>query len=219
MPVPGIPAISAATPTPANTRVADLLKARLISGGLTAVQALAMLPNLLPLDLLAGLKMNVNRPFGNGRDYDQTPGDDTTGVIDADQPLPPTKPKQVTLATDSAYRCAVPGKLRRHEHARWEPASVARQLEARYLYVLMCLTCDLNYLNKPVGNGPRDAMAQLIAQWAVNAVDFKSRSSIMTPFDYDPRFAGTRRNHDQQRLETAGAGTLPAFGAASGRTC
>ena len=28
----------------------------------------------------------------------------------------------------------------------------ARQLEARYLYVLMCLTCDLGYLNAHVGD-------------------------------------------------------------------
>ena len=58
-----------------------------------------MLPNLLPPDLLAGLKMNINRPFGNGRDYDQTAGDDTTGVIDADLPTPPHSQSRSCLAT------------------------------------------------------------------------------------------------------------------------
>ena len=97
----------------------------------------------------------------------------------------------------------------------------ARQLEARYLYVLMCLTCDLNYLNGQSINGQTagpDATARFIAQWAVNAVDFKSRSSIMTPFDYDPNFANPAQTH--HRLESAGRRRRHiAFGAASGRIC
>ena len=51
----------------------------------------------------------------------------------------------------------------------------------------MCLTCDLKYLNTQLGS--TDATARYIAQWAVNAVDFKARDSIMTPFQYDPKFA------------------------------
>ena len=50
-----------------------------------------LLPTLLPPDLLAGLKMNINRPFGNGRDYITISGDDAVfaGVIDAPIPIPP----------------------------------------------------------------------------------------------------------------------------------
>ena len=32
-----------------------------------------------------------------------------------------------------------------------------------------------------------------MAQWAINAVDFRDRDSIMTPFDYDPSFARPER--------------------------
>ena len=39
---------------------------------LTEAAALAMLPQLLPPEVLAGLKMNINRPFGNGRDDNAT---------------------------------------------------------------------------------------------------------------------------------------------------
>ena len=55
----------------------------------------------------------------------------------------------------------------------------------------MCLTCDLKYLNAKFGTGTAgiEATARYIAQWAVNAVDFKSPGSAMTPFDYDPQYA------------------------------
>ena len=33
--------------------------------------------------------------------------------------------------------------------------------------------------------GDREATARLLAQWAVNVVDFRDRDSIMTPFEYD----------------------------------
>ncbi len=88
LPVPGVPAPSSvATPTPANTRIADLLMARLMAVGstLTQAQALALLPNLLPPEVLAGLKMDLNHSYGNGRDYDAAAGDQpaTAGVVDA----------------------------------------------------------------------------------------------------------------------------------------
>ncbi len=59
--------------------------------------------------------------------------------------------------------------------------------------------------------------ARFIAQWAINAVDFRDRDSIMTPFDYDPTFAvptATLTGWNAARRHRA-----IASGAASGRNC
>ncbi|HUY90004.1 MAG TPA: hypothetical protein VMV10_14810 [Pirellulales bacterium] len=84
----------------------------------------------------------------------------------------------------------------------------ARQLLARHLYVTMMLLLDdrsnnLNYLTEQklmsnqyiagaaqlpwsgLGANSRVQAAYLIAQWSINAVDFRDRDSIMTPFEFD----------------------------------
>ena len=98
--------------------------------------------------------MNLNRPFGNGRDYDQATGDESAspGVVDA--PAAPNKAKNVTLRVrwrrlrSGSYDGLVnpPGSLLANNSLQ------ARQLQARYLYVLMCMTCDLQYLQTQLGS-------------------------------------------------------------------
>ncbi|HWB11612.1 MAG TPA: hypothetical protein VG826_20445 [Pirellulales bacterium] len=89
----------------------------------------------------------------------------------------------------------------------------ARQLLARHLYVTMMLLLDdrtfANGTSGPYGNPtmlaqifnttnpalqpspsatpltPREQAAYIIAQWAINVVDFRDRDSIMTPFEFD----------------------------------
>ncbi|MBN2476936.1 MAG: hypothetical protein JXB62_20175 [Pirellulales bacterium] len=172
---------------------------------------------LLPLDLRAGLKMDVNRPLGNGID------DNDNGVVDE----PARIIRSPALAVDPNFY----GEL----HAVGNPAdlekvplvnsdfianvnvdfnhtagmdvngdgtvnevdrALARQYYARHLYVLLMLVMD------PSGIAPGwdpvawDALtdeqrdrerAKAAAQWAVNVVDFRDRDSIMTPFEYDVR--------------------------------
>ena len=72
-------------------------------------------------------------------------------------------------------------------------ALAARQLYARYLYVLAMLLVDRPGLKASqqmqalYGASPSDAnLAEFLAQWAVNVVDFYDRDSIMTPFLYNP---------------------------------
>jgi len=117
--------------------------------------------HLLPAEVLNGLKMDINRPFGNGT----TSG---TGIVDD-----PTATKTADFHFDGADLVTT--------------SLAARQLEARYLYVMMCLTSDLAYLNNKTGD--YNKTARMLAQWAVNAVDFRDADSIMTPFDYDPAWA------------------------------
>ena len=124
-------------------------------------------PKLVPAEVLNGLKMNINRPFGNGLAG-------ANGIVD-----------DPTLSTAQTVTFGTSTVTLHYDGADLVTTSLAaRQLEARYLYIMMCLTSDLTYLNAKLGGS--DKTARFLAQWAVNAVDFKDRDSIMTPFDYDP---------------------------------
>jgi hypothetical protein len=175
----------------------------------------------LPYELLAGQKMNLNSPLGNGRD------DNKNGVVDEPSPSnvdpdpnfyqfgadslflfkgydytndpsndPRTKlpsPAQVNsyfptpfLDANDISSLPRPVVFNRFNGVDFGVTS-AQQLQARYLYVLMMLLCDLNSLDSKFPGTPtqqREATCRLLAQWAVNAVDFRDRDSISTRFDY-----------------------------------
>jgi len=126
---------------------------------------------LLPPELLQGLKMDLNRPWGDGLD------NNSNGLIDemeeaASETFPQqTVPSQPAAQTDLTQGTGIP-----------EPQ--ARQLYARYLYCLALSLWDLEYLDSKLGG--RAGTCRFIAQWAVNVVDFRDRDSIMTCFEYDP---------------------------------
>jgi len=69
---------------------------------------------------------------------------------------------------------------------------LARQRYARHLYVLMMTLIDRNFVVNEDVNGSgvppdRDDTAYMVAQWAINVVDFRDADSIMTPFEFDTR--------------------------------
>ena len=147
--------MAASLPNKKASHITDLLVARGVPQSAWG--------QLLPPEMLVGLKMNINRPFGNGRDDTNNPG-----IVDA--PAVPASPKQVTLSGQTVnVNYDGTGTLATNPF-------LGRQLEARYLYVLMCLTCDLTYLNGPTAfnDATGATTARFIAQWAINAVDFKS---------------------------------------------
>lgn len=61
----------------------------------------------------------------------------------------------------------------------------ARQEMAQQLYMLMLLVADLDPLAADPPGQQTTKMADRIAQWAVNVVDFRDGDAIMTPFEYD----------------------------------
>ncbi len=162
-------------PRPSATRsLAD----EMIANGVPVDQ----LPQLLPLELLMGLKMNLNRPLGNGLDQDDPSSSTHVGVVDYwDINNLPTKAAEFFVnASDRLYfpidpKSQIP-----------TPPPDPRQIFARYLYILATQLVDRTYLRNQLG-GDENA-ARFLAQWAVNAVDFCDRDSIMTRFDYDTRF-------------------------------
>ena len=134
--------------------------------------------DLLPPEMLAGRKMDLNRPLGNGRD------DNGNGVVDEPgEGVYPGSPEQLAL-----YRrpgdppVAVPFSY--DTDGNPGDSLMARQLHARHLYVLLMLLADTDYLKAQLGTD--EEVARFLAQWAVNVVDFYDRDSIMTPFPFDP---------------------------------
>ena len=90
----------------------------------------------------------------------------------------------------------------------------------------MCLTCDLNYLKTQFtalgSTQPQYDVARFLAEWAVNAVDFRSRDSIMTEFNYNPTFANPTATISSWNPPSPTAPHQAAHApclAASGRNC
>jgi len=197
---------------------------------------------MFPDDLLMGLRLNINRPFGNGIDDDKdgtvdespspgplrerraprrTPPDSVDiefPMVTAFQPAESDplyvdagntnrpKPKNASdpapvlnslndPSDNTAYAnngVPVP-KLASNGLYSTESGAIemSRQELAKHLYVLIMLFNDLSYQfqGDPQENFDPDQRKKLAAfrcaQWAVNAVDFRDRDAIMTPFEFD----------------------------------
>lgn len=123
--------------------------------------------NMLPPEFLAGLKMNVNREFGNGLD------DNGDGVID--------EPGEVN--TDSG------GQM--NGFTQKDKINYARQLYLLTLLVSDPVDFDID------GDGSDDNYERIVAQWCANVVDFRDPDSIMTTIEFDSNpFNGTDVDED-----------------------
>ena len=193
VPVPGVLATDdALTPSPPNPAlplprsILELLVERLRRNGITASPAQNVaVSTLLSRDLLMGLRLDINRPLGNGRD-DAVSGV-SNGVVD-DYGEAFSGEQVLDAITGAALS---PAMSFDHDNdgvtSSDADAYMARQHLARHLYVLAMLLKDDSYTYDANGDGASDAeeTARAMAQWAINVVDFRDADSIMTPFEYD----------------------------------
>ncbi len=178
--------------------VGEILKRKFALPDTATGATLALLQGkLLAPEMLTGLKMNINRPWGNGLD------DNANGVVDesdeaaSETIIIQTASGNVELRVSPPYNPPASCQLDYTNGIQAVNYDVngdsnidtidqnmsARQLYARHLYCLLMMVCDLDYLDTTLGN--REATCRFLAQWAVNVVDFRDRDSIMTCFEYD----------------------------------
>lgn len=143
-------------------------------------------------DLLAGLRMDLNAPFGNGWD------DNGNGVIDEpfDADSLPTGVERglygsLRSPTDPARNLSFGLDLNRDGRVNAASERLARQDFAKQLFVLLMLVKDRGYRH-PVptetpASDPDRLTIRRLAQYCVNVVDFRDRDSIYTGFEYDEK--------------------------------
>ncbi len=192
-----------------ETRVHTLLKGEPDTADPTR---LARWGRALSFELLAGRPMNVNRLFGNGRDDSSVLGGQ--GIVDepedADTGTYPENEgyvysselgsvlEQIGLAPDSGGPLTTTRFDANNDGIMNSDDANARYLFAKQLYILlMLLAPESGYraLFEPIAPvAPRSAITEAeakelyairVAQFAVNAVDFRDPDGIMTPFEFD----------------------------------
>ncbi|MCY2973411.1 MAG: hypothetical protein NTW52_01960 [Planctomycetota bacterium] len=195
-------------------------------GGATGLPILEMsdLRNLMPFEFRKGLRLDLNRPFGNGLDND--------GDFVADDP------NELRLSTEAEFYpgySSITGQT--GMNYPWLSQSVpptgwpgfnasiynyylrpleSRKLFAAQLYCLVQLVIPIDYpfgglspaadptdLTNLTNRTYRARRARELAQWCVNVVDFRDGDSAMTRFEYDTEpFTAT---------EPDGVGTEPSI--------
>jgi hypothetical protein len=128
-------------------------------------------------ELFQGLKMNINRPLGNGYD------DDGDGVVDN----PEEANAEVNLDQRNHFsaRPASDFRMDLNQDRLYGNDQDARVVLARHLYCLAMLATDEYVRILPTAQDQLN-YARTVAQWAVNVVDYRDPDSIMTRFHYDP---------------------------------
>ena len=140
---------------------------------------------MLSPDLVMGLRMDINRPIGNGRD------DNSNAVVDEAYGVGDFAALNESLGPEYAKNGDVNIMAIDHDNdgviTPDADAHLARGYLARHLYVLLMLLKDPAFYYDVDGDGTPtpEETAQVLAQWAINAVDFRDADSTMTPFEYD----------------------------------
>jgi hypothetical protein len=140
------------------------------NAGRSPSSASTVLRQIVPFEVLHGERFDLNRPFGNGVD------DNGNGVVD--EPIESFLPTQAWPGVSS-----IPFSV-----ANDDPVTPTnpRLTYARHLYCLMMLLVNPSS-NLPAARSSDNppAIAQRIAQFCVNVVDYRDPDAIMTAFEFD----------------------------------
>lgn len=173
LPVPNVVRTPMGSAAPGHA--AELVAAQLRAAGMNETAIAQQLQMMLSPELLAGLRLDLNRPLGNRRD------DNGNWAVD--------EMAEATSGTEQLQLAGPAGPvtfLLDHDNDGVPGATVdPRVIIARSLYVLAMALTDNGYNYTWLGSG--EQRAHYLAQWAVNVVDFADRDSIMTRFVYDPQ--------------------------------
>lgn len=189
--VPALPSFDTGDGVPRS--IVEVTYDLLVGAGMAPQVANQELAELLAPEVRMGLPMNLNRPFGNGRDdnnngvYDEhwqntdINGANLPGWAGFDESFNGERVVNVQGSPVAIDSSPVAGYQANH---------LARQIFARHLYVLALLaTGDTATIASPdfsrPFNDPNVARRVALAQWAINVVDMRDSDSINTPFECD----------------------------------
>ena len=212
-PTPDMIGTMPATMNNSVTHFVDLLRAKQVPSSQWAY--------LVTPDLLSGLRMDLNRPFGNGQPMQSYSGKTITNINPAvDAPETSTTLPQNLIPWNRAGSGFAPNTPS-NPGLSWVPCDTnnsgippstalpgvdPRQAYARSLYVLGCLLVDrvalVNSMPTGMSETPPLLAARLLAQWAANVAAFRDRSAAMCRFDYDPNFFLSLYNADTNATPT-----------------
>lgn len=133
----------------------------------------ALIDGLLSRHVLLGGKVDINRALGNGIDDNGDGVVDNESLIGVEEPTDQLGSPIADLDQDGMQETG---------------DANARQILAQDLYITALLVCGENApagLTLTSGTVANLAYRQMIAQWAVNVVDFRDPDSIMTGFEVD----------------------------------
>lgn len=152
----------------------------------------------LPFDALQGLKMNLNRTLGDGRDGNGNGVVDEamqTEIVTEGKPTDPNSVWKTSLYNNGNVPLNLSNGLDVNHDGKVDVFDqlLARHNLARNLFCLAMLMIDDQYLQNvqwftQTGLTPdqkRELAIRRLAQWAVNVVDFMDPDNICTPFEYD----------------------------------
>ena len=116
---------------------------------------------LLTADVLAGLRLDLNRPFGDGADNNRN------HIVDE-----PGEAGDAVTSERQAFARSLFVLMMALVEPDWYPPW-DEQVQA-------------NQDSPEIARVQAESRARALAQWAINIVDFRDPDSIMTPFVYDP---------------------------------
>ncbi len=186
-------------PTHLVNKLHSILIAAMPTGTPAEIQAVdTQIRLMLAPEIRRGLRMDINRPFGNGLDDGVTNSANGQYAGTVDEP----GEQFVGENYDDSYGRTIPFDSNNDGIAGGNAELLSRQVFARHLYVLTLLvtqwvdrdgdgivdTADWYDYN---GSGGLPNLQDLydyrrdVAQWAINVADFRDPDSIMTPFEFD----------------------------------
>lgn len=178
LPVPNV--LNAREPQTRVGSVIDLLRGRLVPPNNPPPNWEAQqLDKMLAPDLILGLRLDLNRLLGDAADNNGNSAIDDPAEVNNNELVwgGVSRPEYQNVPLNHTNGADVNGDGTVNNIDRM----LARQLLARHLYVLAWTLAEL-----PTDLNQRAQLAQRLAQWAINAVDFRDTDAIMTAFEYDP---------------------------------
>ncbi len=168
-----------------SATVVSWMYTRLLANQVPEATIADQLRLMLPFETRHGGKMDINRPWSDTLDEFGRGDVNGDGQVDVERVF--------QLAFNTVLNrsgTTLVSDYRNDDESRLTRYAVTRQIYARHLYCLAMMLMEPGYIDPTVDTNvtPQQAVeltALRMAQWAINAVEFRDPDAIMTPFEFD----------------------------------